>query len=69
MELKITLVFCLCTDILTEMRHQENPQCQLNDAEIMTIGITATLFFGGNYVKSKWMLYEHGYISHSISRG
>ena len=42
MELKITLVFCLCTDILTEMRHQENSQCQLNDAEIMTIAITAT---------------------------
>ena len=59
MEFKITLVYCICADLLTDMRHQENEQCQLNDAEIMTIAMTAALYFGGNYVKAKWMGYQH----------
>ena len=28
--------FCLCDDLLKAMHHQEDRQCQMNDAEIMT---------------------------------
>ena len=40
-------IFCLCDDLLKAMHHQENRQCQMNDAEIMTTAFIAALFFRG----------------------
>src|SRR5207244_1206362 len=39
MDDKIIATFCLCDDLLKAMHHQENRQCQMNDAEIMTIAV------------------------------
>ena len=36
MDDKIIATFCLCDDLLKAMHHQEDSQCQMNDAEIMT---------------------------------
>jgi hypothetical protein len=36
MDDKIIAIFCLCDDLLKAMHHQEDRQCQMNDAEIMT---------------------------------
>ena len=62
MDLQIILVYCLCADLLDELEHHENEQCQVSDAEIMTIGIVAALYFGGNYTLARAMLKEQGYI-------
>jgi hypothetical protein len=51
------------------MNHHEDSQCQLNDAEIMTIALVAAMYFGGNYAMSRRFLSEHGYIVQPISRG
>ena len=42
MDDKIIAIFCLCDDLLKAMHHQEDRQCQMNDAEIMT---TAFMLF------------------------
>jgi hypothetical protein len=49
MDTHIVAVYCLCADLLAGLRHRDDPQCQLTDAEIMTIAVVAALFFGGNY--------------------
>jgi hypothetical protein len=36
MDDKIIATFCVCDDLLKAMHHQEDHQCQMNDAEVMT---------------------------------
>ena len=43
MDDKIIATFCLCDDLLKAMHHQEDRQCQMNDAEIMTTAFIASL--------------------------
>src|SRR5215510_55653 len=62
MDDKIIATFCLCDDLLKAMHHQENRQCQMNDAEILTTACTAALFFRGHHASARAMLKQHGSI-------
>lgn len=62
MDIQIILVYCVCADLLEALKHHEDEQCQVSDAEIMTIGIVAALKFGGNYNSARLLLKEQGYI-------
>jgi len=53
---------------LKAMHHQEDRQCQMNDAEIMTTAFVASLFFRGNHESARTMLQQHGYIPHMVSK-
>jgi hypothetical protein len=64
----IIATFCLCDELLKAMHHQEDPQCQMNDAEVMTTALTAALFFHGNHESARFMLKQHGYIPHMVSK-
>ena len=68
MDDKIIATFCLCDDLLKAMHHQEDRQCQMNDAEIMTTALIASLFFRGNHESARAMLKQHGYIPHMVSK-
>ena len=68
MDDKIIATFCLCDDLLQAMHHQEDPQCQMNDAEIMTTACIASLFFRGNHESARAMLKQHGDIPHMVSK-
>ena len=68
MDDKIIATFCLCDDLLKAMHHQENCQCQMNDAEILTTAFIASLFFRGNHESARAMLKQHGYIPHMVSK-
>ena len=68
MDDKIVATFCLCDDLLKAIHHQEDGQCQMNDAEIMTTALTASLFFRGNYESARALLKQHGYIPHMVSK-
>ena len=67
MDDKIIATFCLCDDLLKAMHHQEDRQCQMNDAEIMTTALVASLFLRGNHASARAMLQQHGYIPHMLS--
>jgi hypothetical protein len=69
MDTYIVLVYCLCDDMLIALNHTNDSQCQLSDAEIMTIAIVAAKYFGGNFAAARRFLSEHGYITGTISRG
>ena len=68
MDTQIVAVFCLVDDMLKGFHHQENQQCVMSDAEVMTIAIIAALYFGGNYTKSCKLLYSQGYIPRMLSK-
>jgi hypothetical protein len=68
MDDKIIATFCLCDDLLKAMHHQENRQCQMNDAEVMTTAFIASLFFRGNHESARAMLKQHGYIPSMVSK-
>ena len=68
MDDKIIATFCLCDDLLKAMHHQEDRQCQMNDAEIMTTACIAALFFRGNHESARTLLKQHNYIPHMISK-
>jgi Transposase DDE domain len=68
MDDKIIATFCLCDDVLKAMHHQEDRQCQMNDAEIMTTALVASSCFRGNHESARAMLRQHGYIPHMVSK-
>jgi len=68
MDDKIIVTFCLCDDLLKALHHQEDRQCHMNDAEIMTTALVASLFFRGNHESARAMLKQHGYIPHMLSK-
>jgi hypothetical protein len=68
MDDKIIATFCLCDDLLKAMHHQEDRQCQMNDAEIMTTALIASLFFRGNHESARAMLKQHGDIPYMLSK-
>jgi hypothetical protein len=68
MDDKIIATFCLCDDLLKAMPHQEDHQCQRNDAEIMTTALVAALSFRGNHESARAMLQQHGDIPHMVSK-
>jgi protein associated with RNAse G/E len=68
MDNKIVTTFCLCDDLLKAIHHQEDRQCQMNDAEIMTTALIAALCFRGNQESARAMLKEYGYIPQMLSK-
>lgn len=68
MDTQIIQVYCLCDDMLKAMHHYEDCQCQLSDAEVMTVAIVAVLNHGGNFVEAGEMRAEHGYIAMMLGR-
>ena len=68
MDDKIIATFCLCDDLLKAIHHQEDGQCQMNDADIMTTALIASVFFRGNHESARALLKQHGYIPHMVSK-
>jgi IS5 family transposase len=67
MDLEIILIYCLCDDVLTLLHINDDPQCQMSSAEVMTTGIVAALFYGGNIQLSRKFLKLCGYIPKILS--
>lgn len=68
MDEKIIATYCLCGDLLKAMHHQEDSQCKMSDAEVMTTAFTAALFFRGTLESARAMLQQYGYIPSMLSK-
>jgi hypothetical protein len=68
MDTQIVAVFCLVDDILKAMKHKEDKQCEMSDAEVMTTAIVAVLFYGGNYAQARRMLASQGYVPRMLGK-
>lgn len=49
MEEQIIFIYCICSDLTTSLGIQDDHQCKMNSAEVMTVAIVGALFFGGNF--------------------
>lgn len=67
MELKIIFIYCFCADFLDSLGIKNDPQCKMNKAEIMTVAITAALFYGGNFAMARKILIWNGHIRNMLS--
>ena len=68
MDTQIVAVFCLVDDILKARGHQEDEQCQMGDAEVMTTAVIAAQYFGGNYSYACRLLASQGYVTRMLSK-
>lgn len=68
MDTQIIATYCLCDDVLKAFGHKEDPQCQMCDAEVITTGIVAARYFGGNFNSACQLLEEDGYIPDMLSK-
>jgi hypothetical protein len=64
----ITTIYCLCEEFLKAIGHRDDPQTHLSSAEVMTVALTASAFFGSNIDRSRLFLNEHGYMPNMISK-
>ena len=68
MDTQIITIYCLADDMLKAMKHQEDTQCEMRDAEVMTTAIIAVLYFGGNYTQARRLLSSQGYVPKMLSK-
>jgi hypothetical protein len=59
---------CLCDALLKALPQTEDPQWQMNNAEVMTTAFTTALFFRGNHDSARAVLTQHGDIRHMLSK-
>ncbi len=69
MQEHIITLYCLCDDFLRAWGHEDDPQVQMSDAEVMTVALVAAAFFVGNQRLSAIFLREHGYMKRVLSPG
>ena len=68
MDIQIVTIFYLCDKRLEALNSKPHPQTQMSDAEVMTTGIVAALFFGANLQTTCDFLKTHGYIPKMLSK-
>ncbi|HLL46161.1 MAG TPA: hypothetical protein VK399_05615 [Longimicrobiaceae bacterium] len=49
----IVAIYGLSDNLLKALRHHEDPQCEMSDAEVMTTALVAVRFFGGNHERAR----------------
>jgi IS5 family transposase len=67
MDEQIIFIYCICSDLIASLGIQNDPQCKMNSAEVMTVAIVGALFFGGNFSQARSMLKSHNYICNMLS--
>jgi hypothetical protein len=68
MDDSVLTIYCFCDDLLKALLHQEDPQRQMSDAEVMTTAIVAALYFGGNFERARLLLAAPHYIPGMLSK-
>ncbi len=66
MDLTIVAVYTICDALLLSFGHQEHPQTQMTDAEVMTTALVAARDFAGNHQNACSALKALGYIPNRL---
>ena len=68
MDLKIVLIYCVCSDFLKKIGHSTNDSFQMSDDEVLTFAIVAALFFNGNHDRTRCFLQVYNYFPNMLSK-
>ena len=69
MHQKIITIYCLCADFLSAWGIQDDPQCQMTRAQVMTVALVGASLFCGNQERSRVFLRDFGFIPTMLSKG
>lgn len=61
-------IYCFIDDFLKAQKHCEDVRAKVTDAEVLTIAVVAMLYFGGNFERSRVVLFELGLMPRLLSR-
>ena len=64
----ITTIYCLSEEFLKAMGLRDDSQSRLSTAEVMTVALVASAFFGGNVEKARLFLHEYGHMKRMLSK-
>ena len=68
METEIITIYVICAEFLEYMNHQDHPDSEMSDAEVLTVALVAVLYCGGNYAQARrWLGVPH-YIPRMLSK-
>ena len=68
METEIITIYVICAEFLEYMNQQDHPDSEMSDAEVLTVGLVAMLYCGGNYSQARrWLGVPH-YMPHMLSK-
>jgi hypothetical protein len=68
MDEKTIALFCLCDDILKELRIRDDPQSKMTSAEIMTTALVSACLFSGNWNHARLYLCMRQFFPKMLSR-
>lgn len=68
MDKEIIFFYCVADDFFKSMNLREDNQNHMNNAEVVTVALTAACFFCGNIENSRKFLMENGYIQDMLSK-
>lgn len=61
-------IYCFIDDFLKAIEHHEDNRCAVSDAEVLTVAVIAMIYFGGNFEKSRLVLFKLGLMPRMLSR-
>lgn len=61
-------IYCFIDDYFKTVKHTEDKQCKMGDAEVILIGILACLYFGGHYEHALQYISEQNLFSYTLSK-
>ena len=64
---KTVAIYCVCDDFIRLLPCRDDPQCKMTTSEVMTVGLVAAMFYGGNIALARKFLLLHGYFSRFLS--
>jgi hypothetical protein len=67
MIIKTIISFTVCDDLLKSLHFQDDNQCRISSSEVMTVGLVAGLFYGGNIQTARKFLIFSNLIPKMIS--
>jgi hypothetical protein len=68
MDENILAIYGVCADVLQALGHAAAPPQPMSDAEVITTGLVALLFFRGTFAAARALLSTPRYMPHRLSR-
>lgn len=64
---EVIAIFCTCDEVLKYFRINDDPQCRMFAAEIMTFALVAAIHFRGDYRTTRLVLFNFRYFPNILS--
>jgi Transposase DDE domain len=68
MDDRIITIYCFCDDCVRALHQRNDPQCVMNDAEVLTTALVAAVFFRGNLESARTYLRDAHWIPQMLSK-